>query len=177
MRWKRRWRDSSICPVNAGLALGSGTSHSLPMSSDALSPSPRRWIGPAIITAFIAVAVVIGATPRGPKGNFIQSSEFQMVMDRTTGGQIEPLPGRLSVTAAATFRAGDGRWCRQYRLTGTIEGTGIVCRSDGEWRSVARSDSSDSTGALTAERQRLGAGADLSASDEAALIADDWRGR
>lgn len=147
------------------------------MSTDVQSPSPRRWVGPAIITAFIAVAVVIGATPRGPKGNFIQSSEFQIVMDRTAGGEAEPLPGRMSVTATATFRAGDGRWCRQYRLTGTIEGAGIVCRTGGEWQSVARADSSDSTGTLAAERQRLAAGGDLSTNEEAAVIADGWRSR
>lgn len=138
------------------------------------APSPRRWIGPAIITAFVAIAVVIGATPRGPKGNFIQSSEFQMVMDGTPSGAPQPLPGRLTVRATGTFRAADARWCRSYALSGTIEGSGIVCRSDGEWLSEARSDVRDSDGVLAAARRRLGAQA-LESDAEAALLAADWR--
>ncbi len=139
-----------------------------------MPPSPRRWIGPAIITAFVAVAIVIGLTPRGPKGNFIQSSEFQMVMDRTASGQPQPLPGRLTVRATGTFRTADARWCRSYALSGTIEGSGIVCRSQGEWLSEARSDVNDSDGVLAAARVRLGAQA-LDRDAEARTIAANWQ--
>ena len=138
------------------------------------APSPRRWIAPAIITAFVAVAVVIGLTPRGPKGNFIQSSEFQLVMDGTPSGQAQPLPGRLTITATATFRASDARWCRSYALGGSIEGSGIVCRSQGEWLSEARSDVGDSDGALAGARERLG-GETLDREAEAAIVAKGWR--
>ncbi len=140
----------------------------------ALAPSPRRWIAPAIITAFVIIAIVIGLTPRGPKGNFIQSSEFQMVMDGTPSGQPKPLPGRLTVHVTATFRAADARWCRSYALSGTIEGSGIVCRSDGEWLSEARSDVRDSDGVLAAARVRLGAQT-VDRDAEAALLAAQWR--
>lgn len=138
------------------------------------APSPRRWIGPAIITAFVAIAVVIGLVPRGPKGNFIESIEFQTVMDRTPSGQSQPLPGRLTVRATGTFSAADGRWCRSYALSGTIEGSGIVCRSDGEWLSEARSDVNDSDGVLAAARRRLG-GAGLGTEAESAVQASNWR--
>lgn len=139
-----------------------------------MAPSPRRWIGPAIITAFVVIAIVIGLTPRGPKGNFIQSSEFQLVMDRTASGEPQPLPGRLTVRATGTFRAADARWCRSYALSGTIEGSGIVCRMDGEWLSEARSDVRDSDGALAAARGRLGAQT-VELDAEAALLAAQWR--
>lgn len=138
------------------------------------APSPRRWIGPAIITAFLLIAIVIGLTPRGPRGNFIQSSEFQLVMDRAASGQPQPLPGRLTITANGTFRATDARWCRNYALSGTIEGSGIVCRTAGEWLSEARSDVRDSDGALTTARERLG-GETLSPEAEAAIFESGWR--
>lgn len=134
------------------------------------APSPRRWIGPAIITAFVAIAVVIGLAPRGPKGNFIESTEFQTVMDRTPSGQSQPLPGQLTSTPTSSFRAADNRWCRSYSLAGSIEGTGIVCRRDGEWASEARSDVRDSDGTLAAARARLGART-VSEAEEAALLA------
>jgi hypothetical protein len=138
------------------------------------APSPRRWIGPAIITAFVAIAVVIGLAPRGPKGNFIESTEFQTVMDRTPSGQSQPLPGRLTSTPISSFRAADNRWCRSYSLSGSIEGTGIVCRRDGEWASEARSDMRDSDGTLAAARARLGART-VSQEEEAALLAAQWQ--
>ena len=140
------------------------------------APSPRRWIAPAIITAFVAVAVVIGLTPRGPKGNFIQSSEFQLVMENLNSGEQRPLPGRMMVSTIASFRSESGAYCRSYRLIGSIEGTGLVCRRDGEWQSEARSDSRDSEGVLKAARERLGL-TPMTASEELDMMAIDGQER
>ena len=139
-------------------------------------PSLRRYIAPAIITAFIIIAIVIGLAPRSPKGNFIQSSEFQLAMDRAPSGQSQPLPGRMTLTPIKLFRDNADRFCREFTLSGAIEGGGIVCRQDGEWLIEGRSDPGASSDAeLGAVYERLGASGPLDAATESRVIAAGWR--
>lgn len=145
--------------------------------TDNISPKPplTRYIAPAIITAFILIAIVIGLAPRGPKGNFIQSSEFQMAIDGAPMGQPEPLPGRMTVTAINTFRDRQQRYCRTFTLEGAIEGNGIVCRQDGEWLLEGRAAGEEGNRELLAIIERLGGSPLLDIESERQLIAAKWR--
>jgi hypothetical protein len=145
------------------------------MANDAPSAHPlRRYIAPAIITAFIVIAIIIGLAPRGPKGNFIQSSEFQMAMDSTPSGETEPLPGRMSTTLVLTFLDNRQRWCRVFSLSGAIEGGGVVCRQDGEWLLEGRTGPGESNGVYPVI-DRLGGTVPPDAGAEQAAIAANWR--
>ncbi len=139
-------------------------------------PKPlTRYIAPAIITAFILIAIVIGLAPRGPKGNFIQSSEFQLAMDSAPMGQTQPLPGRMTTTPINTFRDRQNRYCRTFTLEGAIEGNGIVCREDGEWLLEGRAAGDDGNRELLAIVERLGGSQMLDVASESRVIATGWR--
>ena len=138
-------------------------------------PSLTRYIAPAIITAFILIAIVIGLAPRGPKGNFIQSSEFQLAMDRAPMGQSQPLPGRMTTIPIQSFRDRRNRYCRVFSLTGAIIGSGVVCRQNGEWQLEGRADAEDRERRLHATMQRLGGAGSIDAATERRAIADNWR--
>lgn len=146
------------------------------MANDASSAHPlRRYIAPAIITAFILIAIVIGLAPRGPKGNFIQSSEFQMAMDRAPMGQSQPLPGRMTTIPINSFRDRQNRYCRTFTLTGAIEGNGVVCRQDGEWLLEGRTAADDGNRRLRSIIDRLGGSPPLDSEAERQIVAADWR--
>ena len=138
-------------------------------------PKPlTRYIAPAIITAFILIAIVIGLAPRGPKGNFIQSSEFQLAMDRAPMGQSQPLPGRMTTIPINTFRDRQDRYCRTFTLEGAIEGNGIVCREDGEWLLEGRAAADDGNRELLAIIERLGGSPLLDIEAERRVITSNW---
>jgi hypothetical protein len=95
-----------------------------------------------------------------------------------------------AVRAVLTFRAKDGRFCREFEiLAGSGGSTGIACRDNGEWRTevmlsaaAALPDSNYYTPAGQSDEpavaevvERLIQGDPLSAQEEARILASGWR--
>ncbi len=96
------------------------------------------------------------------------------------GSQVRPV---------LSFRDTDGNWCREYLLsTGSEAARGVACRQDSEWNTaiLVTADIPGSAGdfrpagagdadAIADYMADKAAGIALSATEEAELIASDWR--
>lgn len=121
----------------------------------------RHWIGsaqrimpPLATAAGLVLAIGLGAAYLGlvPSGGEDDpQAAWQQVMETTASGTTVRWDARdttREITPMITFRATDGRYCREYeqqviRTDATHASTGIACReADGDWRvqvEIARS--------------------------------------
>jgi hypothetical protein len=113
------------------------------------------------------------------------------VLESAPSAQVINVPAEgAAVRAVLTFRAKDGRYCREFEiLAGTGGSTGIACRDDGEWRAevmlsaaAAPTDSNyyapaggSDEPAVAEVADHLMQGDPLSAQEEARLLASGWR--
>lgn len=118
------------------------------------------------------------------------SSSFDAALDATPSGQIAALEDGTKLTPVLSFRAGDGRYCREFSLgSGAAGGTGVACRDDGGWQvealdqgatELASSDEiqvaggADASG-LDAAYDRLAAGDPLTGEAELEMITSNWK--
>jgi hypothetical protein len=117
-------------------------------------------------------------------------SSFDAALDTTPSGQIAALADGSTLTPVLSFRAGDGRFCREFSLgSGAAGGSGVACRGDGGWKiealdqgatQLARSDEIQVAGGadasdLDAAYDRLAAGDPLTGEVEQALITSHWK--
>jgi len=117
-------------------------------------------------------------------------SALSGALDRVASGEgVDAVGGHI--TLVATFRDGDGRYCREYdygaAAPGTARVTGIACRADGAWRvdvAVLTRGEAALAGYVPASDEAHRAvetlvrtremGAPVSAADEAQAIARGW---
>lgn len=143
-----------------------------------------RWRIPlgGALAAGLALALMLDTRSSSEQGGFAAA------METLPSGQVASLDDGISVKPLLTFRAGDGRYCREFSLG---SGGGIACRESGggKWRVEALDAAATSLG--EAGEIELAAGADgsgldaayarLDASDplgqtaEAALISGKWQ--
>jgi hypothetical protein len=113
------------------------------------------------------------------------------VLESTPSGDVVDVPAEgAAIRAVLTFRAKDGRFCREFEILASSGGsTGIACRDQGEWRAevilsaaAAPTNSNyytpagQSEDAAVAEVVRhLIEGDPLSAQQEAHVLASRWR--
>jgi len=124
--------------------------------------SRQQWIVRGVLVTGVALALFIGIMPPNPRKPLVESPEFQTVLSTAPSGQPLRIPGSVIVTPVTSFTTADGRICRGYQLSGTVQDSGIGCLDDGEWV-VSRHGSSTEPGALP-----------LSQAAEAAAIARHW---
>jgi hypothetical protein len=159
---------------------------------------PRRFLQmPVAIAASVALVAgflvhdLIGPAPALEwTGSVARHSDLYRLLDTGVSGDPLSLPGGGEGRIVLTFQAGEGDWCRQFRLrTERGEAQGLACRQAGGWQlemaSFAAGDRSggpyrpaaDETPAVLeqAVRDRLGAGEVLGPEAERQLISVGWR--
>ncbi len=161
-------------PVSAGAGIGANDN----------SPGWSRWRLPlgGAVAAALALMVAVSVRDTG--------SAFDAALDSTPSGQLAALDDGLGLTPVLSFRAGDGRYCREFSLgSGEAGGSGIACRESDGWQvealdqgatelaasgEIALANGADGSG-LDAAYARLDAGDPLGGVAESELIADDWK--
>ncbi len=154
-----------------------------------VAANDNRWgwgrIGLAggAIAASLAVAMVMFQ----PDEKGLDSDpQFQVAMESLPSGQSATLTGGDALRPVLTFRAGDGRFCREF--SGEKVGGGIACRSGRQWTIEARSARGAVTGdggeirtaagsdpiALDAAMERLGASDPFNGEKEKDIISSRW---
>jgi uncharacterized protein (UPF0335 family) len=109
------------------------------------------------------------------------------VIDTTPSGEAISLDGQ-TVTPVLSFAAADGRACREVEVSsGRDQSIAILCREDESWRVeiLVASGASSSSGyetvgdeagaAVEQVYSRLGGASAMSADEERAMMARDWR--
>lgn len=155
-----------------------------------VAANDNRWnwgrIGLAggAIAASLAVAMVLF---QPEEEGLERDPQFQVAMESLPSGQSATLVGGDALRPVLTFRAGDGRFCREF--SGEKTGGGIACRSGRLWTVEARSARGAATvdsgeirtaagsdpAALDAAMDRLGASDPLNAEKEILLISVGWK--
>jgi hypothetical protein len=113
------------------------------------------------------------------------------VLESTPSAEVVNVSAEdAAMRAVLTFRAKDGRFCREFEILASSGGsTGIACRENGNWRAevllggaAAPPNSNYYTPAAAADEsavaevvERLMEGDPLSAQQEARVLASDWR--
>ena len=184
-------RRFGIAP--AATAPAAKPSATAPSAKPAANDNLRRWLWPGALTAIAAsAAVVMLGQPRQVQAPW-QTAQFAAALERTPSLQAASLPDDASVSPSLSFAAGDGRFCREFKLTAKAAAQsrdGIACRgAGGEWQAVALIAPAGSRptgnsievaagadgGALDPAYRRLAASDPLGAERERELIASHWQ--
>ncbi|MFV8816872.1 anti-sigma factor family protein [Haliea sp. E17] len=133
--------------------------------------------------ALLAVQLQTGK-PSGPT----VADVLEITPSMATGWQ--PLAGDRRIRPILTFRDVDGAWCREFLLDNQGKGSrGVACRDQGKWETriavaaelpdggpeMFRPASSFDVDAVADYTARRADGIALSAGEESALIAGDWK--
>lgn len=155
-----------------------------------VAANDNRWTwgriglaGGAIAASLVVALVIFQPEVDGLAGD----QQFQVAMESLPSGQSSALASGAAVRPVLTFRARDGRFCREF--SGQQVGGGIACRSDGVWKIEATSARGADTGnsdelrtaagsgaaALDPALDRLGASDPLSIQKEIDVISSGWK--
>lgn len=164
----------------------------LPRPANENAPVWRRWALPA--GGAIAAALALILVRPAPVGDPLQAPTVQRALDSTASLQMASLEGGASLIPRLSFRAADGRYCREFRFqeakaTNAIDA--VACRGDDGWAVEAKATAAatdildrgsiELAGAvehpqLDAAFDRLGGGDPLGPNEEKRLIAHHWEG-
>jgi len=149
-------------------------------------PAARRWFVPASLAASLAAVGLLSLSVLRA-----DDTSSLMALETLPAGQAIALADGGELTAVLTFAAADGRWCREFAISG--QGSGIACREDGSWQ--AQGEMAEGTAATGDQTEgyataagadpaalddlyaSLGAGDPLGPDDEAGLMQNGWTGR
>jgi hypothetical protein len=153
----------------------------------------RRWPWPAAgaLAASLAVFLVFG-NPQSPAPATDEeaSPAFQVAMRDLPSASTASLRQGVTISPRLTFVARDGRYCREFAITGAGETqAGIACRTGSAWRVEAltkgdvvtpnegelRTAGGEGNAALDATYRRLAASDPLDLASEKRLISDSWK--
>lgn len=143
----------------------------------------RRWLPVSVaIAASLAMMVLVQHPQAGS-----DDGGFSIALDTTPTLHSTKLTDGKNITPVLTARAGDGRWCREYRIDGRA---GLACRSQNGWKVEAASNSvnSGNTGdyelaggetdaKIDAANAQLRMSDPIDAAAEHALIGKGWNDR
>lgn len=93
----------------------------------------RIGIAGGALAASIAVAMVLF---QPAPTRLVDDQQFQTAMETLPSGQGAKLASGSEIAPVLTFRASDGRYCREF--SGEKVGGGIACRENGAWKIEAR---------------------------------------
>jgi hypothetical protein len=159
------------------------------LNDNAASP---KWRWPLIgsIAASLVVAIAVGSFWLRQPGGIEGQSAFQTAMDSTNSGVAVALSDAQKLTPVLSFEASDGRFCREFALSGGAgSNQGIACKSGGQWTvealvkggsALPTNDEIQTAGgkdsaSLDTAYSRLGAGDPLGAEKEKSLISNRWQ--
>lgn len=146
----------------------------------------RRWQIPLTGAIAAALALTVGLSLQDKAASGLT---LEQALDGTASGQFAALDTGDRLAPSLSFRAGDGRYCREYAIGQGYGGTtGIACRGSSGWKvegvqggaagpaaggAIVPAGGAGS-GALDAIYARLQAGDPLAADQEQALINRRW---
>lgn len=157
---------------------------SVAANDDARRWARWRWPAAGAIAAALVVTVMT-QTGQAPT----TEQQFAQAMETLASGQSVALASGEAITPVLTFKAGDGRYCREFSRSGATAATGIACRGGSGWvieaeakganqsksgNQIATADGADS-GKLDEAYARLKASDPVDGDTEKALIAVSWR--
>lgn len=146
----------------------------------------RRWQFPLSGAIAAALALTVGLSLQDKAAGGLT---MEQALDGTPSGQFAALDTGEQLAPSLSFRAGDGRYCREYTMgQGNGGTTGIACRGSSGWKVEGEQGgvSGPATGgaimaaggagggSLDAVYARLQAGDPLAADQEKALINRRW---
>jgi anti-sigma-K factor RskA len=154
--------------------------------------APYKWRWPLVgsIAASVVAVLAIGSfwlqQPSGIEGQ----PAFQTAMNGTNSGVAIALSDAQTLTPILSFEAGDGRFCREFALSGAAgSNQGIACKSAGQWQVEAlvkgggalptndeiRTAGGKDDASLDAVYRRLDAGDPIGSEKEKSLISNGWQ--
>jgi hypothetical protein len=170
------------------------------LSQPGLKSPFRSWLKYAV-AAGLVLCVAASATyltwraesAGSPVTDLMQigtDTQLHRVLESSPSAEVISVPAEdAAMRAILTFRAKDGRFCREFEIrAGSAGSTGIACREQGQWRAevlvsaaadppnsnyytpAAQSDESP----LAQVVDRLIQGDPLSAQEEAHVVASGW---
>lgn len=150
------------------------------------SPPWHRWRWPALGTIVAALVFAFTLqTGKAPDGE----DAFQMALEKNGSSQMARMGGGETLTPLLTFKASDGRYCREYsRGGGKVSGTGVACRGNDGWTNEAfakvntklsdgkqiETASGSDPAALEEAYTRLDASDPIQSREEKNLISNGW---
>lgn len=185
-------------PMSSGLAQLSGSlsvpRHPTAWAAGARSAGEARRVwGPLALPAALAAALGIGVVStalltasnddlidwrNGPSAG----TELARVLDDAPTGQVSD-PNDRRVVVVASFAAADGRFCRQFELSGGAS-NGVACRAGNGWSVIALAQRPGGAGSYQAAGASdpvavavagLNPGARIEGPAEQALIDRKWK--
>ncbi len=156
------------------------------------NPAWRRWAIPlgGALAASIALAVMLTGNPMGTGAKSGSEAQFAQAMDQLPSRGEMAMADGGKVSPVLSFASADGRFCREFAVTGGAQsGGGIACKGAAGWKVEARTGSGAQVadpgkigtasgqdgGSLDSAYARLGASDPLTADAEARLIASGWK--
>jgi hypothetical protein len=154
------------------------------------NPLWRRWMLPAGGAMAAGLALVLWLGPNPPAGRSGSGTQFAAAMEQLPSRAVRVMADGGKVSPVLSFAAADGRFCREFAISGGAEpGGGIACKDASGWKVEARSTSATLVAdpgqiataggpddqELAAAYVRLGASDPLSVDAERRLIAFGWK--
>lgn len=150
----------------------------------------QRPVWQYAVAASLIAAVGLVLAPnwqQSPAGDPMLASVLEQTPSMATGWKT--LDDGRQVRPVLSFRDSDGNWCREYLLSDGEQGSrGVACRQDSRWNTLVVADASIPGNASEFRPASAGdadiiadymadkaASIALSASEEARLIASDWK--
>lgn len=154
------------------------------------STSPKwRWPLVGSMAASLVVALAVGSFWASEPAGIDNQAAFQMAMNSAASGATVALDETEKLTPILSFKAKDGRFCREFAVEGTATGNqGIACKSGKKWAVEAlvnggralpsngeiRTATGEDASTLDAVYIRLGASDPMGRIEEQSIISDGW---
>lgn len=184
-----RLRANVEAIIAAARAAEQGAQNVVPLAPRGARPSLRpMWLGAVAATLALAVGLGAGLSLRAPAEGAglsvaaLGGEGIAATLASLPSGERADLPGGGTLEPIATFVTADGTICREFEVDGVQGGTvvSVACRAEGAWdvRLAIAAPAAEggyapasSLDTLDAWLNATGAGAPMSAEEEAAALA------
>lgn len=171
------------------VAIGAAKRPTVTAQNDNSASPQRRWAIAGSIAASVAVAIAVGSFWTSKPEGIGSEPVFQSALDGSASGTSVALNDQQKLTPILSFKADDGRFCREFALEGQGGGEqGVACKSGQKWEiealvkggavlptnSEIRTAAGQDAASLDSTYSRLGAGDPLSRENEMDAISEGW---
>jgi len=171
------------------VAIGPAKRPTVTAQNDNSAAPERRWTLARSNAASVAVAIAVGSFWTSKPDGIGSEPVFQSTLDGSASGTSVALNDQQKLTPILSFKADDGRFCREFALEGQGGGEqGVACKSGQKWEiealvkggavlptnSEIRTAAGQDAASLDSTYSRLGAGDPLSRENEMDAISEGW---
>jgi len=158
---------------------------------------PKYAVAAALVVCAVAGAAYVAWQPVKPTPQRVTAvaqidlgNPLHTLLESTPSAQVVEVPEEgAALRAVLTFRANDGRFCREFEIFASARAsTGIACREKGQWRTEVQSSASATLAssnyytpaagsddpAIAAVVDKLMQGEPLDVEEEAQVLAAHW---